>query len=132
MLPVVFYSVNWRSPECSEWVSCDCSILYIRHQSLNVQSLIISIPGYNYTMKTTESPKQLCEKVGETCKSGDGYKNISKSLNIPQSSVNSISKKWEEYGPCVKLLRAGRPHKLSNYARPPSSTLCPSAECSCL
>ena len=50
-------------------------------------------------------------------KSGDGYRNISKSLNIPQSSVKSIIKKWKEYGTCVNLHKAGHPHKLSDRAR---------------
>ena len=54
--------------------------------------------GYNYTMKTQEHSKQLCEKLIEKYKAGDGYKNISKhkSLNIPWSSVNSIINKWRE------------------------------------
>ena len=45
------------------------------------------------------------------------YKNISKSLNIPQSSVKSIIKKWNEYGTCVNLPRADHPHKLNDHAR---------------
>ena len=49
--------------------------------------------------------------------SGDGYKNISKSLNIPQSSVRSINKKRKEYGTCVNLPEAGCPPKLSYCAR---------------
>ena len=48
-------------------------------------------------MKTKEQSKQLCEKVIEKYKLGDGYKNISKSVNIPWSSVKSIIKKWKEY-----------------------------------
>ena len=38
---------------------------------------------------------------------------MSKALNIPWNSVKSIIKKWNEYGTCVNLARAGRPHKLS-------------------
>src|SRR4029434_10363380 len=38
-------------------------------------------------------------------------------LNIPWNSVKSIIKKWKEYGTCVNLPRAGRPHKLSDLAR---------------
>ena len=46
-------------------------------------------------MKTKEHSKQLCEKVIEKHKLGDGNKNISKLnwMNIPQSSVKSIIKK---------------------------------------
>ena len=42
---------------------------------------------------------------------------MSKALNIPWNSVKSIIKKWKEYGTCVNLARAGRPHKLSDRAR---------------
>ena len=42
---------------------------------------------------------------------------MSKALNIPWNSVKFIIKKWKEYGTCVNLPRAGRPHKLSDRAR---------------
>ena len=35
----------------------------------------------------------------------------------PLSSDKSMTKKWKEYGICVNLPRAGRPHKLSDGAR---------------
>ena len=72
---------------------------------------------YNCNMKTKEHSKQLREKIIEKYKSGDGYKKISNSLDIPPSSVKSIIKKWKEYGTCLNLPRAGRPHKLSDRAR---------------
>ncbi|XP_024909675.1 centrosomal protein of 120 kDa-like, partial [Cynoglossus semilaevis] len=72
----------------------------------------ISILGDNYTMKTEEHSKHLRERVIEKYNSGDGYKHISKALNIPRSSVKSIIKKWKEYGTCVDLPRSGRPRKL--------------------
>src|SRR4029434_3303293 len=78
------------------------------------QYSVISIPGYRYTMKTKEHSEQLREKVIE--KSGEGYKKKSKALNIPWNSVKSIIKKWKEYGTCLNLPRAGRPHKLSDRA----------------
>src|SRR4029434_8392040 len=81
------------------------------------QYSVISIPGYRYTMKTKEHSEQLREKVFEKYKSGQGYKKMSKALNIPWNSVKSIIKKWKEYGTCVNLPRAGRPHKLSDRAR---------------
>lgn len=37
---------------------------------------------------------QLHERVIEKHKSGEGFKNISKSLHIPWSPVQSITKKW--------------------------------------
>ncbi|KAF7651086.1 hypothetical protein LDENG_00116390 [Lucifuga dentata] len=68
-------------------------------------------------MKTKEHSKQLCEKVIEKHKSGEGYKKISKSVNIPWSSVKSIIKKWKACGTTVNLPRAGRAPKLSDRAR---------------
>src|SRR4029434_7582182 len=68
-------------------------------------------------MKTKEHSEQLREKVIEKYKSGEGYKKMSKALNIPWKSVKSILKKWKEYGTCVNLPRAGRPQKLSERER---------------
>ena len=68
-------------------------------------------------MKTKEHSKRLREKIIERYKSGDGYKKISNSLDIPQSSVKSIIKKWKEYVTCLNLPKAGRPHKQSDRAR---------------
>src|SRR4029434_5541928 len=48
---------------------------------------------------------------------GKDKKKMSKALNIPWNSVKSIIKKWKEYGTCVNLARAGRPHKLSDRSR---------------
>ncbi|MGH0117532.1 UNVERIFIED_CONTAM: hypothetical protein FKN15_038052 [Acipenser sinensis] len=68
-------------------------------------------------MKTKEHSKQIRNKVFQKHQSGVGYKNISKALNIPQSTVKSIIKKWREYGTTVNLSRTGRPQKLSIRAR---------------
>ena len=67
-------------------------------------------------MKTKELSKQLRDKVVERHRSGEGYKKISKALNIPWSTVKSIIKKWKVYGTTQNLLRAGRP-KLSSRVR---------------
>ena len=42
---------------------------------------------------------------------------VKRSLNIPQSSVNSIINKWKKYGTRVNLPVAGHPHKLSGHTR---------------
>src|SRR4029434_3851052 len=68
-------------------------------------------------MKTKDHSKQLRGEVIEKYQSGEGYEKMSKALNIPWNSVKSIIKKWKEYGTCVNLARAGRPHKLSDRAR---------------
>lgn len=52
----------------------------------------------NCRMKIKEHSKQLFKKVIEKHKSGDGYKNVSKSLNIPKTTLRSLNKKWKEYG----------------------------------
>lgn len=48
-------------------------------------------------------------------KAADGYK-ISKSLNIPQSTVKSIINELKEYVTAVNLPRAGCPQKLNDHA----------------
>ena len=53
----------------------------------------------------------------ERHRSGDGYKNISKTLDIPWSTVKTIIKKWKAYGPMKTLPRSGRPSKLDDQAR---------------
>ncbi len=68
-------------------------------------------------MKTKELSKQLRDKVVERHRSGEGYKKISKALNIPWSTVKSIIKKWKVYGTTQNLLRAGCPPKLSSRVR---------------
>lgn len=66
--------------------------------------------------KRTLNSKHIHEKIIKKYKSGDGYKNIFKSLNIHRSSVKII-KKWKECGKRVKMPRAGLLHKLSECAR---------------
>ena len=53
----------------------------------------------------------------EKYRSGLGYKKISETLNIPQSTSKSIIKKWKEYGTTTNLPREGRPPKLTDQAR---------------
>ncbi|XP_076853445.1 uncharacterized protein LOC143508669 [Brachyhypopomus gauderio] len=68
-------------------------------------------------MKTKELSKQVRDKVVEKYKSGLGYKKISKSLMIPQSTIKSIIIKWKEHGTTTNLPREGRPPKLSARSR---------------
>ena len=68
-------------------------------------------------MKTKELSKQVRDKVVDKYRSRLGYKKISKTLNIPQSSIESIIKKWKEYGTTTNLPREGRPPKLTDQAR---------------
>ena len=68
------------------------------------------------TTSIKELSKDLWDKV-EMHRSGDGYKNISKALNIPWSTVKTIIKKWNVYGTIKTLPRSGRPSKLDDQAR---------------
>ncbi|MBN3280925.1 TCB1 transposase, partial [Polyodon spathula] len=68
-------------------------------------------------MKTKELSKQVRDKVIEKHRSGEGYKNISKSLNISVSTVYSIIKKWKGHCTTQTLHRSGRPSKLSSQRR---------------
>ena len=63
-------------------------------------------------MKTKELSKQVRDKVVEKYGSGLGYKKISETLNIPQSTITSIIKKWKEYGTTTNLPREVSPPKL--------------------
>ena len=49
-------------------------------------------------MRPKELSKDLQDKVVERHSSADGYKNISKALNMPWSTVKTIIKKWKAYG----------------------------------
>ena len=67
-------------------------------------------------MKTKELSKEVRHKVVEKHCSGEGYKEISKSLIIFLSTVKSIIKKWKTYHTTHTLLRSGHPSKLSSRA----------------
>ena len=69
------------------------------------------------TMTTKELSKDLRDKVVERHRSGDGYKNISKALNIFQSTVKTIIKKWKAYGTTKTLPISRCPSKLDDQAR---------------
>ena len=68
-------------------------------------------------MKTKELSKQVRDKVVEKYRSGLGYKKLSKTFNIPRSTIKSIINKWKEYGTTTNLPREGRPPKLTDQAR---------------
>ena len=67
-------------------------------------------------MKTKELSKQVRDKVLEKYRPGLGYINKSEPLNIPESTIKSIIKKFKEYG-TTNLPREGRPPKLTDQAR---------------
>ena len=68
-------------------------------------------------MSSKELSKDLCDKVVERHRSGDGYKNISMALNICWSTVKTIMEKLKAYGTTKTLPRLGCPSKLDDQAR---------------
>ena len=68
-------------------------------------------------MKTKELSEQVRDKVVEKYRSGLGCRKISKTLNIPRSTIKSIIKKWKEYGTTPNLPREGHLPKLTDQAR---------------
>ena len=62
-------------------------------------------------------PRQVRDKVVEKFKAWLGYDKISQALNISQSTVQSITWKWKEFGTTANLPRHGRPPKLTGWAR---------------
>ena len=68
-------------------------------------------------MKTKELSKDFWDKVVERYRSGDGYENISKAVNIHWSTVETIIKKWKAYSTTKTLPRSVRPSKLDDQAR---------------
>ena len=68
-------------------------------------------------MKTKELSKQVRDKVLEKYRPRLGYKKISKTLNVPQSTIKSIIKKLKEHGTTTNLPREGHPPKLTDQAR---------------
>ena len=66
------------------------------------------------TMSTKELSKDLWDKVVERHRSWDGYKNTSKALSIPWSTVKRIIKKCKAYSTTKTLQRSGCPFKLDD------------------
>lgn len=71
----------------------------------------------NQSMRSEELSIDLRDDIVARHKSGQGYKTISKALNVPRSTVASIIVKWKKFGTTRTLPRVGRPAKLSNRAR---------------
>uniref|UniRef100_A0A8C9YNW9 Transposase Tc1-like domain-containing protein n=1 Tax=Sander lucioperca TaxID=283035 RepID=A0A8C9YNW9_SANLU len=68
-------------------------------------------------MKPKENTRQVRDKVVEKFKAGLDYKKIPQALNSSWSTVQSITRKWKEYGTTANLPGHGRPPKLTGRAR---------------
>ena len=89
MVLVVSQLVKWESV-CSECVSGDSSIT----TPVSGRSIHWSVFSnqYSWLPLDHEDKRTLREKVIEKYKSGEGYKKMSKALNIPWNSGKSIIK----------------------------------------
>jgi len=63
--------------------------------------------------RAKEVSDDLRRRVVDAHQSGDGYKRISKRLNLHPSTVRSIVVKWKQFHTTVTLPRSGRPAKIS-------------------
>lgn len=66
-------------------------------------------------MKSKELSIYVCNQI--VSRSSHGYNTLSKALNIPMSTVSSISVKWRKFGTTRTLKSAGHLANVSNRAR---------------
>uniref|UniRef100_A0AAY5L3A7 Transposase Tc1-like domain-containing protein n=1 Tax=Esox lucius TaxID=8010 RepID=A0AAY5L3A7_ESOLU len=59
-----------------------------------------------------ELPKHQRDVIVERYQSGEGYKRISKALDIPWNTVKTVIIKWRKCGTTEILPRTGRPSKI--------------------
>ncbi|XP_061542774.1 chromodomain-helicase-DNA-binding protein 6 isoform X3 [Phycodurus eques] len=78
-----------------------------------------------------ELPQRQRDVIVQRHQSGEGYKRISKALNVPWSTVKAVIIKWRKFGTTESLPRSGRPSKtdektrsaLKEAAKRPAATL---------
>nr|XP_061798762.1 histone-lysine N-methyltransferase NSD2-like [Nerophis lumbriciformis] len=61
-----------------------------------------------------ELPQHQKHLIVQRYLSGEGYKRISKALNIPWNTVKGVITKWRKYGTTATLPRTGRPPKIDD------------------
>ena len=67
-----------------------------------------------WTKEISEDPRL---RIVELHKAGKGYKSISKSLDVHQSTVRHIVYKWRNFSTVATLPRSGRPAKMTGRAQ---------------
>uniref|UniRef100_A0AAY5K1L0 Transposase Tc1-like domain-containing protein n=1 Tax=Esox lucius TaxID=8010 RepID=A0AAY5K1L0_ESOLU len=68
-------------------------------------------------MVRIELPKHQRDLIVERYQSGEGYKIISKTLDMPWNTVKAIIIKWRNYGTTETLPRTGGPSKIDEKTR---------------
>ncbi|XP_077439484.1 uncharacterized protein LOC144062224 [Vanacampus margaritifer] len=74
-------------------------------------------PRSGESFHSRELPQYQRDLIVERYQSGEGYKRISKALNISWSTVKSVIVKWRKNGTTVPLPRTGRPSKIDEKTR---------------
>ena len=67
--------------------------------------------------RTKEISEDLRLRIVDLHKAGKGYKSISKSLDVHQSTVRQIVYKWRKFSTVATLPRSGRPAKMTARAQ---------------
>ena len=67
--------------------------------------------------RTKEISEDLKSIIVDLHKAGKGYKSISKSLDVHQSTVRQIVYKWRKFSTVATLPRSGRPAKMTARAQ---------------
>lgn len=62
-------------------------------------------------------PKHQRDLIVKRYQSGEGYRRISKALDIPWNTVKKVIIKWRKYATTVTLPRTGRPSKIDEKTR---------------
>lgn len=63
-------------------------------------------------LRSKELTKHQRDLIVERYRSGEGYKKISKALDISWNTVKGVINKWRKYGTTVTLSRSGRPSRV--------------------
>jgi len=64
--------------------------------------------------KSKELSQDLCNLIIEKHSDGIGFRRISRSLNVPVSTVGAIIRKWKEHHFPVNRPQSGAPRKISD------------------
>src|SRR4029434_8479055 len=68
-------------------------------------------------MGAKDCSAHLRNRIVSRHRSGEGYGNISATLQVPKSTVATIIRKWKKFGTTKNLPRPGHPAKRNNHGR---------------
>ena len=64
--------------------------------------------------KRKELSSDIKTRIIDKHKAGNSYNKISEQLHVPKSTIQSVIKKYKEFGSPANMPRAGRPRKISH------------------